>query len=317
MQKTSGRGEMVDAIGLGPIGRKVMEVQVLSSALRPMKSTLQKQEDGTITLTITIPSEMVKKTREAIIEDAVKNAEIAGFRKGKAPRKLVEEQLSTEKVKEETLKKLLPDAYLQAVREYKIRPIINPQIHVQKLDDPSASSGQATDWEFTATTCEMPHVDLGDYKTAIGKVTAKSKIIIPGKEKEEPKLDDIVRALLTFVKVIIPKVLVANETERLLSQTLDEIKRLGLTLDQYLASTGKTPETLRSDYEQKAISDMKFEFALQKISEAEKIIVEEKEIDEALLKAKSEEEKKNLEANRYMLASILRQQKTLDFLKNL
>ena len=46
-------------------------------------------------------------------------------------------------------------------------------------------------------------------------------------------------------------------------------------------------------------------------------MVEEKEIAEAIQAAKNDEEKKNLESNRYLLASILRQQKTLDFLKNL
>ncbi len=63
--------------------------------------------------------------------------------------------------------------------------------------------------------------------------------------------------------------------------------------------------------------DLKVEFALQKIAEEEKIVVEDKEIEEAIQKAKDETEKKHLESNRYLLASILRQQKTLDFIKNL
>jgi regulator of RNase E activity RraA len=55
----------------------------------------------------------------------------------------------------------------------------------------------------------------------------------------------------------------------------------------------------------------------KKIAEDEKIVVEEKEIEEAIQKAKDEKERENLMRNRYLLASILRQQKTLDFLKNL
>ena len=62
---------------------------------------------------------------------------------------------------------------------------------------------------------------------------------------------------------------------------------------------------------------MKLEFALQKIAEIEKIIIEQKEIDEAIQKAKDDNERKSLEGNRYLLAAILRQQKTLDFLLNL
>ncbi|MDO8639699.1 MAG: hypothetical protein Q7R53_02120, partial [bacterium] len=87
--------------------------------------------------------------------------------------------------------------------------------------------------------------------------------------------------------------------------------------DQYLSSTGKKPEDLRNEYKRKAENDIRLEFALLKIAEEEKIVVDEKEIEEAIKAAKSDDERKNLETNRYLLASILRQQKTLDFLKNL
>ena len=102
-----------------------------------------------------------------------------------------------------------------------------------------------------------------------------------------------------------------------MSQTLDEVKRLGLTLDQYLASTGRKAEDLKKEYEQKAENDIKLEFVLQKIAQEEKITVEDKEVKEAILQAKSDAERQNLQANKYLLANILRQQKTLDFLKNL
>ena len=183
------------------------------------------------------------------------------------------------------------------------------------LSEQSESKG----WQFTALTCELPEIKLNGYKEAIQKITAKSKIIIPGKDSKETevKFEEIVGALLESVSVKIPKILIDNEVERLLSSLLDDIKKLGLTLDQYLASSGRTAATLRAEYEKKAENDIKLEFALQKIAEVEKITVDEKEIEEAIQKTKSEQEKKHLEQNRYLLASILRQQKTLDFLKNL
>jgi trigger factor len=98
---------------------------------------------------------------------------------------------------------------------------------------------------------------------------------------------------------------------------LDEVKRLGLTLDQYLASTGRNVEGLRGEYRIKAENDVKLEFILQKIAETEKIKVEEKEIDEAIAQTKTDTERQNLSQNRYLLANIIRQQKTLDFLRSL
>lgn len=285
--------------------------------MNKITTALQKEPNGTIRLTITIPAEDVKKTWEEALGEAVKNVEIQGFRRGKAPRKLAEEKVDKEKIREEVLKKLLPIAYTEAIKSQGVKPIINPKIHVEKLEDPSASSGQAQDWQFTALTCEAPVVNLNNYKDNIKSITAKSKIIVPGREKQEIKFEEIVKALLESVAAQVPGILIDNETDRLLSQTLEDVKKLGLTLDQYLSSTGKNPEILRAEYRAKAENDIKLEFALLKIAEEEKITVEEKEIEEAIKAAKSDGEKKNLETNRYLLASILRQQKTLDFLKNL
>lgn len=286
-----------------------------------MISALQKKEDKTIELTITIPANEVKKTWEQVVEEMVKKVQLPGFRKGKAPKKLVADKLDIEKIREEVLKILLPKYYIDAVKEHSLKPIMNPKIHVAAVSDPKEDK----DWQFIALTCEAPEVQLNDYKKKIQDITAKSKIIIPGKEpfdqaqgkKTEIKMDDVMQALLGSVTIAIPKILSDQEADRLLAQMLDDVKKLGLTLDQYLSSTGRTPESLRTEYEKKVEQDMKLEFALQKIAEEEKITVEDKEIEEAIQKAKTEEEKKHLEANRYLLSSILRQQKTLDFIKNL
>lgn len=275
-----------------------------------MSSTLAKAQDGTITLTITIPQKDTAKVRDEVIDQAVKNTTLPGFRKGMAPRNLVEEKMDKMQIQEDVLKKLLPQFYTDAVNEHKLKPIISPRIHITTLED-------GKDIEFTATTCEMPEVKLGEYKKKVQDVTAKSKIAIPGKETTGPNMDELVKALLQEATVTIPQVLIDGEVERLLAQLLDEIKSLGLSLDQYLSSTHKTIDDLKKDYATRAAQDISFEFALQKVADEEKISVEQKELEEALQKAQNPEEKANLEKNIYLLATILRQQKTLDFLKSL
>lgn len=275
-----------------------------------MISALQKLEDGTISLQITIPQARVEEARGEVLKETAQKAEVPGFRKGKAPEHMVEDKLDDQKMDEEILRKLLPQTYLEAVQEHKLNPIVSPQIHVQKL-------GKEGDWTYTALTCESPAVELGNYKEEVKKLTAKSKIVVPGKEPEQVGFDQITKAILDNIKVNVPKMIVQREVDRLLSQTLDEVKRLGMNLDQYLSSTGRTVEGLRAEYETRAINDIKLEFALQKIAEEEKINVTDKEIDDAVNEAKTEEERKNLEANRYLLATIIRQRKTLDFIRSL
>ncbi len=275
-----------------------------------MNSKIVKSDNGTITLTITVPATTLDKTRTAILEDFSKQAQVPGFRKGKAPKKLVEERIDNQKVEEELLRTVLPQGYSEAVKEHNLQPIINPRVHIEKIE-----SGK--DLIFTAETCEAPVIDLGNYKEEVKKITSKNKIIVPGKEQAEVNFDELISALVKSTKLTVPSIIVEQETQRLLAQTLDEVKKLGMSLDQYLSSTGKTSEDLKKDYAIKAENDIKIEFALQKVAQTENITVEQKEIDEAIAKAKDENERKSLSANSYLLASILRQQKTLDFLKNL
>ena len=275
-----------------------------------MITAIKRDEDGTIQLTVNLPWELIKKTKEEIIEEHIAEAQLPGFRKGKAPRKLIEENLDQDHLREDVLKKLLPQGYVEALKEHKINPVLSPKVHVDKLED-------GKDWAFTALTAEAPQVTLGKYKEAVGKVTAKSKIIVPGKEPAPVSFEDISKALLESINIKIPKIIIEQEVERLLSQTLDEVKRLGLTLDQYLASTGRDIEQLKAEYQKKAETDIKLEFVLQKIAETEGIKVEDKEVEEAIAQAKTDAERQNLTNNRYLLAGIIRQQKTLDFLRAL
>ncbi len=280
-----------------------------------MKSLIHKEEDGTIKLTITLPFEKVKQAREEVLQEMAKEINLPGFRKGKAPAGLAESNFNPQVVRENVLKKILPASYMESLTEHNIKPIVSPKIHLEE-------ASEDTDWVFSALTCELPNVDLGDYKKHVKAVNAKSKIAVSGKqvgedEQQKPTMDQMVKAVLEGTKAHIPHILIEQETDRLLSQLLADVKKLGLSLDQYLGSTKRSPEDLRNEYAKRAEEDIKLEFVLQKIAETEKVVVDPKEVDEAIAKAKDPKEKENLEANRYLLTSILRQQKTLDLLTSL
>lgn len=281
------------------------------------RHSLDKKPDGTITIKVIVPAQDVDKVREETINRLVKNIEIQGFRKGAAPRNLAEQKLNQESVREEILKKILTDEYIAAVKNSNINPIVNPKIHVEQF-------AEGTDLIFEAETCETPAIDLKNYKDEVKKIKPTPKIIVPGKNESEQtgeasnkKLDEILNAILNVAQVQIPKILIDQETSRLLSQLLDEIKRLGVSLDQYLSSRGKTETELRKEYEERAEKDLKLEFMLRRIADEEKITVEPKDIDQALAAIKDEKQKQDMTQNPYLVAAIIRQQKTLEYLAQL
>ena len=280
------------------------------------KSQIERREDGTIKISQVLPWKDLKVTWDEVLNAAAENAKVPGFRKGKAPKKLIVDQVNKASVREEVLRKHLPKAYIEAIGEHGLKPIMDPRIHVHNAKG-EGELEEGKDWVFEAQTAEAPTVDLADYKEKIKAITAKSKIVIPGKEPEPPKFDELIKTLLESVKVKIPQVLIEKEADRLLAQSLDEIRRLGLTLDQYLASTGRNTQDFRAEYTRKAENDLKLEFALQKVAETEKIVVSDDDISKSIAGAKTDAERRDMEQNRYLIASILRQQKTLDFIKSL
>jgi len=284
-----------------------------------MKHTLARLSDGSIDITMTIPWEDVAKTYEEVVVDYVNNAEISGFRKGKAPRELVEKSLDKTKVYEEVVRRIIPKAYGDAVTEEKLRPVVMPKIELKE-------ALEKKDWVISAVTAEKPEIVLGEYKKAISELNSSKskKLWVPGEAKDEKdakpqkaSIDEILMTLYQNVKVTIPAVLLENETNRLLSDLIDQTKKLGMTVEQYLSSTHKTAESIRAEYEEQSRRTICLEFALEAIAETQNMTVSDEEIAKAIETAKNPEEKAALEKERYYLATILRRQKTLDFLASL
>lgn len=276
--------------------------------------------DGTVEMTIQVPWSRVAQSYDAVLTELTKTVEIEGFRKGKAPKAMVEKKLDKNKVYEEVLQKLIPEVYQEAITEFQIKPVIMPKITLKEAQENK-------DWTIIAATCQRPEVKLGSYKEKLklSSLAKKPDLWVPGKdmpdtkksEQNKPTLDEMLQALLDAVEIKIPDVMIENEVSRMLSELIDQTKKLGLSVDQYLSSTHKSADELKAEYRKQAIQTLSLEFALEEIAASEKITVTDGEIDTAISKAKSPEEKESLAREKYYLASVLRRQKTLDYLSKL
>lgn len=280
-----------------------------------MTSALERLPKHTIKLTITLSWSEIKSTYEKVLEKAVSQAEVAGFRKGKAPRKMVEEKIDKTKIYEEVLKEMIPKAYSDALKEHSLTPIVSPRINVLK-------ASQDKDWQFEAITCTNPIVNLKNYRAEIAKLKGAKKIWVPGKdmkkqneeEKKGVELSEVLRVLLTEAEVEIPDLLVEDQVNKKLSDLIDQVKQLSMTVEQYLLSKGLTSETLRAQYAKEALDTLKLEFILEKIADEEKITVNEAEIEASINKISDKAQKEALQNQKYYISMLLRRQKTLDTL---
>lgn len=282
-----------------------------------MNITKQDAPKSEVILTATISQEEVKKAYNKALEKIAQEVEIKGFRKGKAPISLVEKEVDKKIIYEEVLKDLISDSYKKAVEQEKIRPIIPPKAEL-------IATEEGKDWVIKFTACLKPPVKLKDYKKAIQnlKASKKPKLIVPGKpepdEKEtKPTLDEILTTLLTESFVEISDLLASEEANRQLSKLIDQLQKLGLTVDQYIASKNTTVENLRAGYLNQAKDTLKLEFILDEIANSENITVTEADIQKALDTVPDAKEKEALKKEQYYLSAIIRKQKTIEFLENL
>lgn len=268
-------------------------------------------------ITVSVPWSEVEETYQSMLDETVKNAEISGFRKGKAPKELVEKNLNSKTFYEEVLGTIVRNTYPKIIEEKNLHPVVLPKIEV-------VNNQEKEDWVYKITICEAPEVDLGQYKDEISKLHAKDKIWLPGKDKVEnkeedknKKLSESLAKMMEIIKIDISDLIIEDEMTKLLSELLEEIKKLGLTLDQYLLSTKKTIEMLKSEYKEKAANSLKVEFALSKIADSENISVTPEELEKAIKEVEDEKLREQLKGSSYQLASLLRRQKTLDFIAGL
>ena len=282
-----------------------------------IKSTIRELPKKTVEMNIHIPWEDIKETYDRILQKVAAETEIPGFRKGKAPRKIVEKKIDQSKVYEKVAQEIVPKAYADEIKKHDLKPVTAPKVQVEKAD-------KEKEWILKATIALKPTVNLKNYKQKVKLLKKdKTKIWVPGdKEKKDDRknklsLDDLIKSILEEAEVEISDLLITEETNRLLSNLIDQTQKLGMSVEQYLLAKGKTSDQIKSEYKEQAERNLKIEFILAEIADSEKITVAQEDIDKILKTVEKEEEKAKLQKDSYYLAHLIRQQKTLDFLNNL
>jgi len=272
-------------------------------------STIAREDNGNIQITFTIPFSLLASAQSKVVEEYAKEAEIPGFRKGNAPIEKVKEKIPQATLTEKGLARILPEALSSAINENKIRPAIYPKFELIKADENEP-------WQVRAITCELPLVVLPDYTKLIKEGIIKTIKEISKEEKEQKAI----KILLDAVKINIPKLLISEEVDARLSSLLQKIEKLGLSLEGYLSSIGKTPEKLREEYELQAKNTISIELILNEVIKDRKIEVKEAQVDEAIKAASADPklaESLNTPEQRRFIQSVLSRRSALDYLISL
>ncbi len=128
-----------------------------------MKVTLEKEKDNVVKLNITIPAQDAVNAYNVAVKRISQYVNIDGFRKGKAPRQVVERHVGVERIKHEAIEALMPKAINDAVTENNLDIITQPYITSYEFD-------LGKDLQVIARAELRPEVTLGEYKNLNLKV---------------------------------------------------------------------------------------------------------------------------------------------------
>jgi len=134
-----------------------------------VKATVEKLEDNKVMLEVEVEAEAFEQEVHKAYKKLVGKYNIPGFRRGKAPKAILENYIGKGSLYEEALDAVLPQAYLEAVEEVKIEPVDQPDVDIKQMDEKKPLI-------FTAKVQVKPEVELGEYHgLEVEKVIAEVK----------------------------------------------------------------------------------------------------------------------------------------------
>lgn len=122
-----------------------------------MKVTLENEKDNVVKVNITIPAEEAAAAYNSAAKRIAQYVNVDGFRKGKAPRQVVERHVGEERIKQEAIEGLMPKVIGQVIEENKLDVITQPYIT-------SYDFKKGEDLNVVLNVETRPEVKLGDYK---------------------------------------------------------------------------------------------------------------------------------------------------------
>ncbi|MCM8762461.1 MAG: hypothetical protein NC905_03650 [Candidatus Omnitrophica bacterium] len=260
-------------------------------------------------LSFVVDKTKVEKERRNIIEEIKKNAEIEGFRKGKAPESIIEKKFE-KLINDNLLNRIIPDVYIETIKENDLRPITDPDVFDVSLDEEGL--------KFKVYLELKPDIPLKKYKgITVKRITPEpvaekeveevlteweknpslaSSIIDPEKRRlwkdkirqqldEWKKLDALVKEnkqlwdeIFKDIDFPVPEKMVTEEALRYTEEHLSKMNMEGKSKEEI----EKIAKDIFEKVKPEAVLSVKRYLVLDKVAEMENIEAEEKEINERI-----------------------------------
>lgn len=202
-----------------------------------MKANVEPAEGNKVKLTVELDESEMGEAIDKAFKKIAKQVHIAGFRPGKAPRRLVEARVGTEAARAQALNDSLPDFYIQALRETETDAIAAPKLEITSGE----TEGPVV---FEAEVEVRPVVELTDYQAL--------KVTIPNPEPASEDIDaqvERLRAQHGELEVVERAAQAGDFVTIDISGTHEGEPVPGLTASDWMYEVGTTMQSLGPDFD--------------------------------------------------------------------
>ena len=119
-----------------------------------IKTDVEKVEKDTVVITIEVPAEQIAGPINKSYREIAKKVRIPGFRRGKAPKPIIDQMVGKDVVLDEAANDMIPDIYSEAVKDSGVIPVTMPEIEVVQIKENEPLI-------FTAKVQVKPEIKLG------------------------------------------------------------------------------------------------------------------------------------------------------------
>ncbi|WKS69748.1 trigger factor [Corynebacterium accolens] len=145
-----------------------------------MKTTVDKLSDTRVKLTVNVPFAELDQEIDQAYAAIAQQVSIPGFRKGKAPRQLIDARFGRGPILEQVVNDMLPSRYEQAVQSEDLKVIGQPDVDISKIEDKDFV-------EFTAEVDVRPEFEVPDFS----EISITVPDIKAGEEDVDKALEDL------------------------------------------------------------------------------------------------------------------------------
>ena len=266
-----------------------------------MKTSVDKLSDTRVKLNVSVPFDELGKEIDQAYKAIAQQVNIPGFRRGKAPRQLIDARFGRGPILEQVVNDMLPTRYEQALAENEINPLGQPEIEVTKIEDNDVV-------EFTAEVDVRPEIEVPDFSKISVKVpelkldddfvqmasefdtveelrnSTREQVEENAKAKQAADIrDEVLKAALAESTFALPESVVDEQVHNQLHQLLGQMAHDENAFAQLLEAQGTTREEFDKQSREQAEESVRTQLFLDAVAEQEQPEVSQQELTDHIL----------------------------------